>query len=199
MTDKPDTTDAEALYHVHAYATVRVKVCGIKARSHKEAMEKADAILADELDVACQRMFHSPDVHDKLRGEIAEVAYADEIAGYLVDEAGDEGYKNSRSYGSGHEPEDDAFSGKPKGCQDANKTDAVLLETLKRLTEMATPYFTGPNGRCPGDTPEQRAILAARDAIAIFDKASDVSMPDDFGANRFETDIQQDLSDAPSM
>lgn len=66
-------------YRVHVYRVVRVPI-SIEASSQEEAIEAATKQLTEH-------SFRGQDVED-----------AEEITGYLVDEAGDEEYANSRTY-----------------------------------------------------------------------------------------------------
>lgn len=82
-------------YHVHVYTTIRIKVA-VQAHDHNSAMTAADRLLfEDGIAVAL--------VPSGAHVEAAE--HADEVLGYLVDEAGDEDYQRTRSYGPGHQPE----------------------------------------------------------------------------------------------
>lgn len=66
-------------YDVHIYAIVRVKVQSIEAESQTEAIEKAR-------------------VNTDMEQAIQEGEFTDEVTGYLVDEAGDAEFKNTRVY-----------------------------------------------------------------------------------------------------
>ncbi len=66
-------------YRVHVYAVVRVPI-EVEAESQAEAIAKADEV----------------NLHAEVRS--AEAEYAEQVTGYLVDEIGDEGYTNTRSY-----------------------------------------------------------------------------------------------------
>lgn len=86
-------------YNVHVYAVVRVKVCGIEADSHEDAITKAD----EELETALGRMF--PDMSTNLPPEACgdvlhfELAgYDGEVLGYLVDEENDPEFIRTRRY-----------------------------------------------------------------------------------------------------
>jgi hypothetical protein len=74
-------------HNVHLYAVVRVKVSGIEADSHEEAIEIA------EQRVDMNMLF------DGLQGprapDIEYTEYADEITEFLVDEEGDEENEHS--------------------------------------------------------------------------------------------------------
>jgi hypothetical protein len=82
-------------HHVHIYATVRVKVA-VDADSHHDAMLKADRLV-------CANGFPVRLIPDT--GVVIEAEYAEEITGYLVDEADDPDHDRSCSYGPDHEPE----------------------------------------------------------------------------------------------
>jgi hypothetical protein len=81
-------------HYVHVYATIRVKVA-VEAASHRDAMLEADRLLFGN-GFAVRMLPTAPGVLD--------VDYAEEVTGYLVDEAGDPEYARSCTYGSGHEP-----------------------------------------------------------------------------------------------
>jgi hypothetical protein len=74
-------------YDVHIYAVTRIKYEGIEASSQREAIEKAEEI------------FHPADVLDPRNSE-----FADEFAGFLVDEVGDLEHNKSCFYNARGEP-----------------------------------------------------------------------------------------------
>jgi hypothetical protein len=76
-------------YDVHIYATVRVKVCGVEANSQAEAMKKAE---------------EQTDLYETI-GNCPGTDYAEEITGFLVDEAGDTEYHKTRYYNQDGKPE----------------------------------------------------------------------------------------------
>ena len=69
-------------YDVHIFTVVRVKVVGVEAGSHEEAMQKAD----DQVDF------------NRLFSRIPGVEWAEEHSHALVDDHGDTEYENSRWY-----------------------------------------------------------------------------------------------------
>lgn len=85
-------TDANILprkHFVHVYGVVRVKV-DVDARDHQEAM------------AAAEQLVFGKGFGVRLVPEasgIVDASYADEIVGYLVDEADDPDYENSQFYG----------------------------------------------------------------------------------------------------
>jgi len=86
----PDPT-----HYVHVYATIRVRL-EVQAASHEEAMIAADkALFARGLGV--RLIPTAPGATD--------AEYAEEVIGYLVDEAGDPEYLRSANYGPDHEPD----------------------------------------------------------------------------------------------
>ena len=86
---------SEYTHFVHVYATVRVKV-GVRAENHLDAMLAADeALFANGFGV---RM--APAVPDALDAD-----YAEEVTGYLVDDAGDHEFDRSRTYGADYQPD----------------------------------------------------------------------------------------------
>lgn len=80
-------------HNVHVYVEVRVKVCGINAPSHREAINMAEQVLEDDL----YRMY--PD--NSTAGEPGDYPYVvvedggvtDDIAGFTVDEENDPEYE----------------------------------------------------------------------------------------------------------
>lgn len=80
---------------VHVYTVIRIKV-EVDAPDHRSAMEAADMILfGNGLSVALR----------PVASAVLEAEHADEITGYLVDEADDEGFDRSRGYGPDHAPD----------------------------------------------------------------------------------------------
>ncbi len=87
--------DATRRHLVHVYTVIRIKV-EVDAPDHRSAMEAADMILfGSGFSVALRPVARA----------VLEAEHADEIIGYLVDEANDEGFDRSRSYGPDHEPD----------------------------------------------------------------------------------------------
>lgn len=83
-------------HFVHVYTVVRVKV-EVGAKDHQSAMAAADTFLFG----------NGFAVSLIPRGNgVIEADYAEEVVGYLVDEAGDPEYERSRKYGPDHEPQD---------------------------------------------------------------------------------------------
>lgn len=90
------TGGASRRHFVHVYTVVRVKVA-VDAPDHRAAMRAADDILfADRLAV------------DLIPASAAvlDAEYAEEVTGYLVDEAGDGQFRRTRSYGPDYEPDE---------------------------------------------------------------------------------------------
>ncbi|MFH8654615.1 hypothetical protein ACH37Y_18075 [Sphingomonas paucimobilis] len=86
---------SEPTHFVHVYATVRVKVA-VAAASHEDAMRAADeALFTKGFGV---RLI--PTAEGALDAD-----YAEEVTGYLVDEAGDVEYLRSANYGPDYEPD----------------------------------------------------------------------------------------------
>jgi len=75
-----------ATHDVHVYAVVRVKLPGIDSVDHLDAINKA----VDQLDL--HETFDRMPVSDP---RVSEMEYADEIAGYLVDDTEDRDYEDS--------------------------------------------------------------------------------------------------------
>lgn len=82
-------------HHVHVYATVRVKVA-VDADDHVQAMRRADHLLFNN--GFAVRLTPNADA-------VVDAEYADEVTGYLVDEADDPEHLRSRSYGPDYEPQ----------------------------------------------------------------------------------------------
>lgn len=86
---------SEPTHFVHVYATVRVKVA-VTAVTHDDAMHAADeALFAKGFGL---RLIPTA------KG-VLDADYAEEVAGYLVDEAGDTDYLRSANYGRDYEPD----------------------------------------------------------------------------------------------
>lgn len=83
------------LHHVHVYTTIRVKVA-VTAESHIDAMQQADAIVGNGRFPV--RLL--PDAPTVLDAEPAE-----EVTGFLVDEADDPEFENSCTYGANYQPD----------------------------------------------------------------------------------------------
>ncbi|WP_328276156.1 hypothetical protein [Sphingobium sp.] len=95
-----------APHFVHVYATVRVKVA-VNATDHESAMRAADkALFAKGFGV---RLI--PTAEGALDAE-----YAEEVTGYLVDEAGETDYLRSANYGADYEP-DWGLRSQARDCQ----------------------------------------------------------------------------------
>jgi len=119
-------------YDVHLYCVVRVKVCDVEANNQRVALEKAEQM---------------PDLYrlfDRVIDETYEVAWAEEIDSYLVDEVGDEEYEHSVTYDKNGEPivERDPWEDDPLyppedweyGVRNGN-TRAGYLEWIKNRKE----------------------------------------------------------------
>jgi len=85
-------------YDVHLYATVRVKICGVRATSQVEAIKACDNInLHDLISVETLNEAGGVEALDG-RSHAVEGEYAEEILSVTVDECGDDQYENTRSY-----------------------------------------------------------------------------------------------------
>ncbi|SNS68837.1 hypothetical protein SAMN06295912_11287 [Sphingomonas laterariae] len=82
-------------HFVHVYAVIRVKVA-VDATDHRSAMEAADELLFQN--GFAVRLTPAGD-------GIIDADYTSDVAGYLVDEAGDDAFLRSASYGPNHEVE----------------------------------------------------------------------------------------------
>ncbi|AMK23245.1 MULTISPECIES: hypothetical protein [Sphingomonadaceae] len=85
-------------HFVHVYATIRVKVA-VDAINHTEAIRAADRALFDK--GFAVRLI--PNARDVLDAE-----YAEEVVGYMVDEAGDPTFEHTRNYDNNYQPEGSA-------------------------------------------------------------------------------------------
>ena len=86
---------SEPTHFVHVYAPVRVKMA-VTAASHEDAMRAADeALFARGFGV---RLI--PIAEGALDAD-----YAEEVTGYLVDEASDKEYLRSANYGQDYAPD----------------------------------------------------------------------------------------------
>jgi len=81
-------------HYVHVYATVRTKVA-VRAESHDVAMKLADRLLFD--DGFAVRLIPAAVA-------VVDADYAEEVTGYLVDEAGDPDFLRSRTYDPDYKP-----------------------------------------------------------------------------------------------
>src|SRR3546814_7200975 len=79
---------------VHVYSTGRVRL-GVTAHCQNEAMKEADRLLFDN--GFGVRLIPGA-------AGVLEADYAEEVSGYLVDEAGDHEYHRSRVYAADGEP-----------------------------------------------------------------------------------------------
>lgn len=83
-------------HYVHVYATVRVKV-EVDAQTHLQAMQIADRLLFDNRFAV--RLIPNADC-------VLEAEYAEEVTGYLVEEADDPEFASTRNYDRNHEPDE---------------------------------------------------------------------------------------------
>jgi len=92
-------TDAASRRHfIHVYTVIRIKVA-VDAADHHAAMTVADDLLfADGFAVRLVPAGQG----------VLEAEYAEEVTGYLVDEAGDDEFVRSCAHGPDHEPEGDS-------------------------------------------------------------------------------------------
>ena len=125
-------------HDVHLYASVRVKVKGVKAEDHPGAITLAE-----------QRV----DLHELFRTcdgrQGCEVEYAEEITYFLVDERGDKEFKNSTWYEKDGETPTDS---------EANPR----LRLTKALTRLLEYVDSCPDAQAEEDprVTEARALLA---------------------------------------
>lgn len=81
-------------HFVHVYTTIRIKVA-VDAEDHRTAMQAADAILFGDRHAVRLNPIHSA---------VVDADYAEEVTEYLVDEADDPDFANSRNDGSDFTP-----------------------------------------------------------------------------------------------
>jgi hypothetical protein len=77
-------------FNVHVYPVVRIKVAGIAARSHRDAIRQATERLSPDV---LYRRFDSDDS-----------GYSEEFSHFVVDVAGADDFRRSRHYHSSDEP-----------------------------------------------------------------------------------------------
>lgn len=92
-------------YNVNMYVQVRVKIGGIRARSQQEAMEIADNATERVLSQMFPDQTTGRDPLDYDEITIESGGYAEEISGYVVDEADDPEYRKTEHYNADHEVE----------------------------------------------------------------------------------------------
>lgn len=91
----PGPAPTDPTHFVHIYATIRVKIA-VHATSHLEAMKRADRSLFD-------KGFGVRLVPNG--ANILDADYAEEVTGYLVDEADDPEYLRSATYNASFDPD----------------------------------------------------------------------------------------------
>lgn len=116
------------LFNVHAYAVVKVLICGIEAPSMEEAIKASEAV---NLHPVLQRTFFSPDASAVARLDIAHFEFAEDITTYLVDEQGDLEYTKSGWF------EGDGVTRITDGLTQQEKAVAMLkkIAALKKWSE----------------------------------------------------------------
>ena len=84
-----NTRQLSKTYDVHIFTQVQVKVCGVEASDHPEAIKKAEQ----------QVDFHALFLNERPGYGACETEWAETLSDeYLVDEVGDEEYRQSRWY-----------------------------------------------------------------------------------------------------
>ena len=81
-------------YHIHLYPIVRVLVRDVEAESQVEAIKKAERMV-DQYQLFRQVRFDPP---------VADVEFAEDTDGFLVDEDGDTKYEKSTWYENDYTP-----------------------------------------------------------------------------------------------
>ncbi len=76
-------------HNVHLYALVRLKVPGIEAANHQQALEKARELFPELYGLFTERNLRS------VPAAISDIEFAEEISHYLVDEDGDKEFAAS--------------------------------------------------------------------------------------------------------
>jgi hypothetical protein len=95
-------------HDIHCYVVVRVCVQDVEAESQQDAIKKADEYLGPMLG----GLFTQTCPRDP---KLKSIEYAEDSAGYLVDEAGDTEYLKSQFYNKNGEPS------KPDCCEACNQ------------------------------------------------------------------------------
>ena len=75
--------------NVHLFAVVRLKREGIRARSHEEAVQKAQALFDQLYDTFDGRNLR------RLPSQVTAVEFGEEFSHFLVDETNDPGFERS--------------------------------------------------------------------------------------------------------
>ena len=95
QTSDAPTAGASRLHFVHVYTILRIKLA-VDAPDHHSAMKAADDLLfANDLPVRFAPVTQA----------VLDAEYAEEVTGYLVDEADDDGFIQSCAYGPDYELE----------------------------------------------------------------------------------------------
>ncbi len=92
-------------FFVHRYEVVRVKVA-VEAADHADAMRKADEHLANDPVFRERTIVADEYAFAGLVPYTIAFAPAEEVTGYLVDNADDDDFEGSRSYGPDHKIEE---------------------------------------------------------------------------------------------
>lgn len=129
-------------YDVHIYPICRVKVTGVEANSHTEAITKAEELVADDLYPLFYRESPTP--------RIEHTDYSEDIFSYLVDEEGDEKYDHTTAYG-------------PDGMTPVSYTAATSLELYLALNALLGIFDEEAAAGRVWDDPR---LEQAREAIA---------------------------------
>jgi hypothetical protein len=88
-------------FNVNIYPVVRVKVCGIEAKDHEEAMKKAETLawpMLCDMFPAWTKGEKNEYPEDFDEPQVFNCGFSEDITGYLVDEANDPEYVNSVQY-----------------------------------------------------------------------------------------------------
>ncbi|MBB3928607.1 hypothetical protein GGR43_004352 [Sphingobium jiangsuense] len=160
------TGDYGRRHFVHVYAVIRVKVA-VDAPDHRRAMEAADELL----------FAGGPPVRlVAMSSAVLDADHADEVFGYLVDEADDPEFERSRAYGPDHEPEGKTLMQSETTPSEASldQADTEFRESPTResagtLLTVATRYW---NDDMIGDGTYSGVVLRVRDWL--FEKAEPV-------------------------
>jgi len=82
-------------HFVHVYTVIRIKVA-VDANDHRAAMRAADDIVYGS-DPAVTLV--------PISGDVLDAEFAEQVTGYVVDEAGDDRFVRSGSYGPDYAPD----------------------------------------------------------------------------------------------
>lgn len=138
------------LYNVHAYAVVKVLICGVEAPSMEEAIKASEDVNFHPL---LQREYFAPDAYPEARKQIAYFDFAEEITAYLIDEQGDIEYEKSEWF------EADGTT-KIVGGKTRQEKAFAVLEKIAALKKWGEPDDNGePFEPCDGADDSHECLM----------------------------------------